>query len=239
MNAATTARVNVQNGSIEHLGRPFHRLEDGGFPGLYKGEPRPPTSITEDALSDISSSYGGKLEILVRQNLHEGLLPCLTVDYAVVARNTIITTIGPMWTVQSICRNQGLVPCERTQRRRGPPLVCDGARGIQSILHKALASSDALELYASPHVEVEIQGRHVHFCWGDLAPNLLAAYNVWDPIIQTDECLACCVRAATDRRSSWTDFWVICSGPFISETRSTSSASEVGSITSWSDYQSR
>ena len=113
--AATVGRVNVIAGRIEHLGRPYHKIQDGGHPDpafAGKRDHGIPCIFPED-LKTIGRCTNSTVDLLVQETLSADHIPYLSAEYGVNVDNSIIGTFGPGRTVQSLSRNEGLVACSR------------------------------------------------------------------------------------------------------------------------------
>lgn len=205
--AATLSRVNIVVGRIEHLGRPYHKVQDAGETDpLFAGEPRPTSCIPGKCLDTIKACSNSTLELLVKENISLQRLSYLSAEYGVNVKNAIIGSFGPSRTVLSMCRNEGLVSCSR-----GPCIdpILENCKSSSILGHVQAAESAAATRH---YTKIDMDVCALHIFSGDLATTWLAACMVWDPIIQQDECIGCCVQTAI--RNGWTDFGIICCGRF-------------------------
>ena len=180
--AGTAAKVHIINGRIEHEGRAFNMLSDMdaktppfGGPS-YRGRDKP--RFLDKHLGELARCYGSQLSVLVTQRL-DGL----ELEYAVSKDSTIILTFGPARAIHTMCCNEGLVSCGRNSECPKPPELEDLEK---EILDCRASKKQICHLKDGEDEMLLIQG--------DFITRLAAAARTWDPIIQRDECLACCVR---------------------------------------------
>ena len=223
--AATLGRVNVVVGRIEHLERPYHKVQDAGETDPpFSGEPRNVPCIPQDDLDLIKNCSNSTLEVLVKEIIPSLPLPHLSVEYGVNVKGTIIGTFGPSRAVLSMCQNEGIVSCARGACVHP---ILELARSASVLKHIRTAESAAA---TSHYRKIMMDTSTLHIFSGDIVTTSLAACKVWDPIIQQDECMACCVQTAI--QSGWTDFGIICCGRFNNENTMLSDDPVEGNLTS-------
>ena len=186
-NSAQAARIHVVNGGIEHNGRVYDHLSDGG-----RGQNTPPSSgrfpggapgFSQYLLERLTDSNGSRLEVLVSERF-DGL----GLEYAVCKDSDTLMTFGPAKVVDSMSHNEGLVSCARKGYCTQSPQVPDLLKAIAS------CSRNKTTFCRSRHGQEEFV-----LVLGDTISKLMAANASWTPIIQRDECLACCVRSGVRR----------------------------------------
>ena len=185
--ASAAAKVHIINGRIEHEGRAFNMLSDMdaktppfGGPGSRAGDqPR----FLDKHLSELARCYGSQLSVLVTQRL-DGL----ELEYAVSKDSTILLSFGPARAIHTMCCNEGLVSCGRNSECPKPPESED--------LEKEIVDCRASQ---KPICHLKDGEDEMLLIQGDINIRLAAAARTWDPIIQRDECLACCVRYGVKR----------------------------------------
>lgn len=122
--------------------------------------------------------------------------------------NAIIGSFGPSRTVQSLSRSEGLLSCSPNGACTHPILELSRSNSIGELIQRAKHAA------ATGHYSaIDSDGTIFHILSGDRVSICLAACKVWDPIVQQDECMACCVQAAI--QNGWTNFGVICCGPSL------------------------
>ena len=180
--AGTAAKVHIITGRIEHEGRAFNLLSDMDaktppFGGAHY-RPRDPPRFLDKHLGELATCYGSQLLVLVTERL-DGL----ELEYAVSKDSAIILSFGPARAIHTMCRNEGLVSCGRSSECPRPPELGDVEKEI-------------VDCYASkkPICHLKDGEDEMVLIQGDFITRLAAAARTWDPIIQRDECLACCVR---------------------------------------------
>ena len=101
----------------------------------------------------------------------------------VVSESEFILSFGPARAVHTMCRNEGLISCGRSSSCPKPPELED-------------LENEILDCHASKRQICHLKDgeNEVVLIQGDYITRLAAAARTWDPIIQRDECLACCVR---------------------------------------------
>ena len=177
--AGRAAKVHIISGRIEHEGRAYNLLSDVDSisPTLRGPETaRPP--FLDKYLGEFDKCYGSELTMLVTQRLNG-----LAVEYAVTKGSKIRQTFGPTRAVHTMCRNEGLVSCGRNSDCLRPPEL--------EIIEKEIVDCCASKKSVCHLKEDE---NEISLIQGDFITRLTAAAHTWDPIIQRDECLACCVR---------------------------------------------
>ena len=180
--AGTAAKVHIINGRIEHEGRAFNMLSDmdaktppsGGPSYRARVQPR----FLDIHLSELARCYGCQLSVLVTQRL-DGL----ELEYALSKDSTILLSFGPARAIHTMCCNEGLVSCGRNPECPKPPELED--------LEKEIVDCRASQ---KPICHLKDGEDEMLLIQGDINIRLAAAARTWDPIIQRDECLACCVR---------------------------------------------
>ncbi|MDI1492787.1 MAG: hypothetical protein OHK93_004570 [Ramalina farinacea] len=183
--SAQAARICVVNGRIEHNGRAYDHLSDGGqntppssglFPGGAPG-------FSRYLLERLADSNGSRLEVLVSERF-DGL----AFEYAVCKDSNTLMTFGPAKVVDSMSHNEGLVSCARKGHCTESPQVPDLLKAI------ALCSQEKKTFCRLKHGQEEFV-----LVLGDIVSKLMAIDASWTPIVQRDECLACCVRSGVRR----------------------------------------
>ena len=180
--AARAARVHITPGRIEHQGRGYNILRDVGHDS-------PPHSgsngIDEKSWSRfqqaLTKGRGGQPEILVEERL-DGL----SIHYGVIKDSDLCYTFGPARAVHSMCRNEG-----RISTCHGKCIIPAQFKEIREAVGMCIEKEESLCLYRFTGAQAE----HL-FVLGDTPTCLGASTEMWDPIIQRHECLACCVRYA-------------------------------------------
>ncbi len=180
--AGRAAKVHIISGRIEHEGRAYNMLSDvdantpplGGPGAPERGQSR----FLDKHLGKLAECYGSQLSVLVTQRL-DGL----ELEYAVNKDSTIILSFGPARAVHTMCRNEGLVSCGRNSDCPKPPELED--------LEKEIVDCHASKKAICHLKEGEDE---IFLIQGDPITRLAATAHTWDPIIQRDECLACCAR---------------------------------------------
>lgn len=183
--SAQAARKHVVNGRIEHNGRAYDHLSDGG-------QNVPPSSgpfaggapgFSQYLLKRLADSNGSHLEVLVSERF-DGL----AFEYAVCKDSDTLMTFGPARVVDAMSNSEGLIPCARKGQCTQSPQVPDLLKAIAS------CSQENTTFCRSRHGQEEFV-----LVLGDTISKLMAANMSWTPIIQRDECLACCVRSGVRR----------------------------------------
>ena len=181
--SARAAQVYIVGGRIEHMGRAYEKVTDGG------NSPPPLTGSAFGARPDfprfdhLEKCLGSHLEVLVSERF-EGL----SVEYGICKDLSTYATFGPANTTQSMCRNEGLVSCGRKGR-------CNQTPRIRELKEAAEASFRSGKVCCFVNMDQEA----FLLVQGNIISRLFAARCTWDPIIQRDECLACCVKSGMMR----------------------------------------
>lgn len=185
--AGKAAKVHIINGRIEHEGRAFNMVSDVdaktppfGGPG-YRARDQP--RFLDRHLSELARCYGSQLSVLVTQRL-DGL----ELEYAVSKDSTIILSFGPSRAVHTMCCNEGLVSCSRNS-------ACPKPSELKDVEKEIVDCRDSKK----PICHLKDGEDEMVLIQGDFFTRLAAAARTWDPIIQRDECLACCVRYGVKR----------------------------------------
>lgn len=110
MGVARCARVHVIGGRIEHVGRAYDSIYDGGFrPPPYSDADIGTQPPWHSGLFDLlAKTHDGQLEVLVAETMSG-----LSLEYGISKDSTIRSTFGPARAVQAMYRNEGLVTCSR------------------------------------------------------------------------------------------------------------------------------
>ena len=203
--AATLGRVHIVVGRIEHLNRPYHKVQDAGETDpLFLGEPRQSPCIPNKDIETIKACSNGSIEILVKKEISSQNLPYLSAEYGVYVKDIIIGAFGPSRTVLSMCRNEGRVSCSRGACVH-PMLELTRSKSISRQIQAAESAANSKH-----YSQIDMTPSTLHVFSSNLVTTSLAACKVWDPIIQQDECIPCCVQLAIS--NGWTDFGIICCG---------------------------
>ncbi|KIX05670.1 uncharacterized protein Z518_03642 [Rhinocladiella mackenziei CBS 650.93] len=193
-------RVNVIPGYIQWNDRVFHKVGEKStnlFSATVALKGRPQDCVPEKVVRDIERSYGGRLNLLVSEELSKDRRAFLEVDYGIFEETRELGRFGPAKAARSICRSSGLISCQN-----------DGCVESTSIAHElkdAIADGNT-----GPVLKLDICGSKVTIFQDDQVVRLLAAFGCWEPLFQRGECLACCVR--TGCRNGWKTFAVVQSG---------------------------
>ena len=182
--AGRAARVHITPGRIEHQGRGYNILRD-------IGQGIPPRSGRE--------IYGEDWWLKVQQALRKGRdaqpeilveerLDGLSIHYGVIKDSDVCYTFGPARAVHSMCRNEG-----RISTCHGSCILPPQLTEITEAVQMCVTNEEPLCLYKFTGAQTQ----HL-FVLGDVLTCLGASAEMWDPIIQRHECLACCVRYALD-----------------------------------------
>ena len=177
--AGGAAKVHIISGRIEHEGRAYNLLSDVDSntpPFVGPERVRPP--LLDKHLGEFDRCYGSQLSVLVTQRL-DGL----EVEYAVTKDSTTILTFGPARAVHTMCRKEGLISCSRNSDCPKPPELKD--------LEKKIVECRASKKSVCHLKEDEDE---LLLIQGDFITRLAAVARTWDPIIQRDECLICCIQ---------------------------------------------
>ena len=188
--AATAARVHVLPGKIEHGGRNYHHLIDGGpILPMKTGNYRPRGYRDEQGIQKVRQCKDATLDMLASEGIAFQNTPVLTLEFGISVNKKICYTIPPAQVVEVMTYNEGLVSCER--KRDGCP------RSLQT---RKLV--DALDPTPDQNVrQIEVLEKKATLIQGSMAVTMLALWEFWDPILQCDECDACCLRAGILRGS--------------------------------------
>ena len=183
-NLAQAARINIVSGSIEHNGRAYEVLIDGGlYESFTLRPPDHPPLGWEYLLPRLADSTGSHLEVLVTERF-DGL----ALEYAVCKDSDTLMTFGPARVVESMSQKQGLVECAREEPCTQSPRIADLLKAIAS------CSQEKKTFCCLRHG----QGEFV-IVLGDNVSKLMAVAKSLNPIIQQDECLSCCLEAGVKR----------------------------------------
>ena len=180
--AGAAAKVHIVSGRIEHEGRAYNMLSDVDYKSPPLGGPGHPekgqSRFLDKHLDEFAKCDDSDLSVLVTQRL-DGL----EVEYAASKDSTIILSFGPARAVHTMCRNEGLISCNRNSKCPKPPELEDLEK---EIVDCRASKKQICHLKDGEDEMLLIQG--------DLITRLAATARTWDPIIQRDECLACCAR---------------------------------------------
>ena len=181
-------RIHVTPGHIEYRDRAYNMIRDAGSDHPPLSGPPGQSQRGWDTLMDrLEKGCGGQAELLVQERL-DGLSVC----YGVSKNSTIHHTFGPARAFHAICHSEGLVPACNGKCTYSPRL-----EKIREALETSLQSGNSLCQLKDDESQIEFL-----FIMGDVLACLSAAAGTWDPIIQRNECLACCIRygLSTERK---------------------------------------
>ena len=180
--SGAAAKVHIISGRIEHEGRSYNMLSDVDCKSPPQGGPGHPergqSRFLDRHLGELAKCYGSQLSVLVTQRL-DGL----ELEYAADKDSTVVLSFGPARAVHTMCRNEGLVSCGRNSNCPKPSEIED--------LEKEIVDCRASK---KPICHLKDGEDEMLLIQGDPITRLAAAALTWNPIIQRDECLACCAR---------------------------------------------
>lgn len=205
--AVTLPYVHVIPGKIEYLGRSYSILTDGGIQTPARsGSDRPRTCVPKSAIRDMTQATTGQFEVLVSEVVSAHSDSALTIEYGIVVGQAVVSSFGPARVIESFSANQGLVSCARHDC---PPLP--SLQDVELVEAQSQKSPDICRQLSLGQTTVYIIG-------GRLPTICLASYLLWDPLVRSGECLACCVRYGIQK--NWRDFGIICISENLDEEHS-------------------
>ena len=213
--AGRAARVHITPGRIEHQGRGYNILRDVGHDSPPHSGPKGTAEVSWSGIQQaLTKGRGGQPEILVEERL-DGL----SIHYGVIKDSIICYTFGPARAVHSMCRNEG-----RISTCHGKCIIPAEFNEIREAVGICVEKEESFCLYRFTRAQAE----HL-FVLGDTLACLGASTEMWDPIIQRHECLACCVRYALSLGLARAT--IILSEEFVAAMRKSETASSLSEVT--------
>ena len=187
------SRVHVIPGRIEHKGRTYKMLSDGGKRSSpCPGQGRISPAVPESPLEDVESSRSGHLEVLITEHIG-ATRDDLKIQYGVIKNDDVVAWLGPARVVLAVSNNSGLAKCPRDEPFNQIP-------DLMSKVGRAFDQGSAT--CALEHGAVAIRG-------DDMATRLTALHSLWQLIVQGNQCLSCCLRHGISQGRP--DFYIIVS----------------------------
>ncbi|GES63823.1 hypothetical protein ATEIFO6365_0007051000 [Aspergillus terreus] len=195
VDAMEMCRVNVIPGHIIFENRLYSCVGEKATLLSKKGayNKRPQVCIPERVVQAVQSCMGGTAMLNVTETMTYDRQPALEVYFEILRDGQAKARVSPCKIVQNIPRGIGVVQCQNDG--------CNKSEEARKLLDQSEERGPLLRTIVADN-------RQVYLFRDDVITRLLALFHCWEPLIQRDECLACCVRYGCE--AGWDSFAVLC-----------------------------
>ncbi|KAJ0421239.1 hypothetical protein BJY00DRAFT_300915 [Aspergillus carlsbadensis] len=185
--------VNVIPGHIQFEGRLYYRVGERATDLYNKGalQKRPSDCVPSKVFRILECCAGGDVKLNVTDKTGSDRQPTLEVFFEVLQGAEREATVGPWRVVHNISRGLGVIRC--------------GNYGCEE--SKKTAGGIANLIQDRPVQTITVGKSKVSLFYDDLVSRLVVTSNCWEPLIQREESLDCCVMAGC--KQEWKEFAVL------------------------------
>jgi hypothetical protein len=193
--AMAMCRINVIPGHIQFEDRLYSRVGEKATVRSRKGayNKRPQVCIPEKVLKAVESCMGGTVMLNVTESMTHDRQPALELYFEIFKEGRATARVGPCKIVQNIPRGIGVIQCQKDG--------CDASDEERKLLERSVEGEPLFRA-------ISTDNNKVCLFRDDFVTRLLVLFYCWEPLIQRDECLACCVRYG--RQIAQDSFAILC-----------------------------